>query len=179
MSPNRSLTTSSTFSPGRFASRVGSRGARKWLAATMILLPAPVRPVKRYASRSSFQALNAIQYRPGEAEQHLPIIRQAELSRRSMQQAHPVVLFEVGNLPSDSGLATSRSRATAENEPVSTTRTREAMAPMKSIYSLKNPKLTPTPKRPRGRRAARQKSTISSGVGWPMAAHSTIRVGCK
>ena len=56
-------------------------------------------------SQHGLDGVDAVQYGPGEAEQHLPIIGQAELARRPMQQTHAEVLLEEGNLAGDGSLA--------------------------------------------------------------------------
>ena len=56
-------------------------------------------------SQRGLDVVDAVQYGPGETEQHLPIIGQAELARRPMQQTHAEVLLEEGNLPRDGSLA--------------------------------------------------------------------------
>src|SRR5262249_48608339 len=49
--------------------------------------------------------IHAVEHRPRQAKQHLAIVGQAELARRAMKQSHSKVLFKLGNLASDRGLA--------------------------------------------------------------------------
>src|SRR6202035_6185208 len=52
-----------------------------------------------------FDSIDAVQYRSGQAEQHLPIVGQAEFSRRPMKEPDPKMFFQLRNLPRHRRLA--------------------------------------------------------------------------